>query len=95
MVQLTEDLLALLDQKAAREGVSRSQVIRDAIEAFFEQDHSAAIDRQLVEAYTRMPQGGAYDLDEWGDMANLMATLAAEQARSLTTEEREDGHAPW
>jgi predicted transcriptional regulator len=69
MVQLTDDLIAMLDQRAAREGVSRSQVIREAIVAFFESDRSAAIDRQLVDGYTRMPQGGAYDADEWGDMA--------------------------
>jgi metal-responsive CopG/Arc/MetJ family transcriptional regulator len=95
MVQLTDDLIAMLDQRAAREGVSRSQVIREAIVAFFESDRSAAIDRQLVDGYTRMPQGGAYDADEWGDMATLMTALTADQARSLAAGEREAGLPPW
>ena len=95
MVQLTDDLIAMLDQRAAREGVSRSQVIRDAIVAFLESDRSAAIDRQLVDGYTRMPQGGAYDADEWGNMATLMAALTADQAKSLAAEEREAGLPPW
>jgi metal-responsive CopG/Arc/MetJ family transcriptional regulator len=95
MVQLTDDLIAMLDQRAAQEGVSRSQVIREAIVAFFESDRSAAIDRQLVDGYTRMPQGGAYDADEWGDMATLMTALTADQARSLAAEEREAELPPW
>lgn len=95
MVQLTDDLVAMLDQRAAQEGVSRSQVIREAIVAFFESGRSAAIDRQLVDAYTRMPQGGAYDADEWGDMAALMTTLTTDQARAVATEEHEAGLEPW
>jgi hypothetical protein len=65
------------------------------IVAFFESDRSAAIDRQLVTGYTRMPQGGAYDADEWGNMATLMAALTGDQARSLAAEEREAGLPPW
>ena len=95
MVQLTDDLITMLDQRAAQEGISRSQVIREAIVAFFESDRSAAIDRQLVDGYTRMPQGGAYDADEWGDMATLMTALTADQARSLAAEEREAELPPW
>ncbi|MFN2642016.1 MAG: ribbon-helix-helix protein, CopG family [Actinomycetota bacterium] len=33
LVQLNQDLLAALDQRAAEEGVSRSQLIREAIKA--------------------------------------------------------------
>jgi predicted transcriptional regulator len=95
MVQLTDDLITMLDQRAAQEGISRSQVIREAIVAFFESDRSAAIDRQLVDGYTRMPQGGAHDADEWGDMATLMTALTADQARSLAAEEREAELPPW
>jgi predicted transcriptional regulator len=95
MVQLTDELIARLDRRAAQQGVSRSQLIRDAIEAFFESDRSAAIDRQLVDGYTRMPQGGSYDEDEWGNVATLMAALTADQARSLAAEEREAGLPPW
>lgn len=95
MVQLTDRLIFLLDERAAREGTSRSQVIRDAIVAFFDADRSAAVDRQLVEGYTRMPQSGSYDEDEWGNMATLMAALTADQARSLAAEEAEAGLQPW
>ena len=70
-------------QRAAQEGVSRSQVIREAIVAFFKSDRAAAIDRQIVDGYTRKPQGGAYDDDEWGNLASVMAALTADQARSL------------
>jgi predicted transcriptional regulator len=95
MVQLTDDLIAMLDQRAAQEGVSRSQVIREAIVAFFKSDRTAAIDRQIVDGYTRKPQGGEYDADEWGNVASLMAALTADQARSLEPEEREAGLPPW
>lgn len=95
MVQLTEDLLELLDQRAARAGVSRSQLIREAIEVFLASDRAAAIDRQIVEGYTRMPQGGECDADEWGDVAHLMAVLTADQMQRLNEEEREAGFEPW
>jgi metal-responsive CopG/Arc/MetJ family transcriptional regulator len=95
MVQLTDDLIAMLDRRAAQEGVSRSQLVREAIAAFFESSRSAEIDRQIVDAYAQMPQGGAYDADEWGNVATLMAALTADQARSLTAEEREAGLPPW
>lgn len=95
MVQLNRDLLALLDERATREGVSRSQLIREAIEAFLETDRQAAIDRAIVEGYTRMPQGGEYDADEWGDVGALAGALTVAQQRRLTEEERDAGHDPW
>lgn len=95
MVQLNEELLDLLDERAARAGVSRSQVIREALEEFLTSDREAAIDRGIVEGYTRMPQGGEYDADEWGDVGKLMTALTADQMRSLTEEEREAGFEPW
>lgn len=95
MVQLTQELVELLDRRAAREGVSRSQLIRDAIEAFLARDREAAIDRQIVDGYTRMPQGGEYDRDEWGDLGRMVSGLTVEQLRRLNEEEREAGFAPW
>jgi metal-responsive CopG/Arc/MetJ family transcriptional regulator len=56
LVQLTEPLLRLLDERAAREGVSRSQVIRDAVEAYLADDQEAEISRRITEGYTRIPQ---------------------------------------
>lgn len=95
MVQLTDDLVELLDQRATEEGVSRSQVIREAIEAFFRADRSAAIDREIVAGYTRQPQEGEYDADEWGNLATLMSALTGDQMQQLNAEEREAGFEPW
>lgn len=57
LVQLNQDLLAALDQRAAERGVSRSHLIREAVEAYLADTLDAAIDRQIVEAYKRHPQG--------------------------------------
>jgi metal-responsive CopG/Arc/MetJ family transcriptional regulator len=56
LVQLNQDLLAALDQQAAERGVSRSQLIREAIEAYLTEALDAAIDRKIVQAYQRKPQ---------------------------------------
>lgn len=55
LVQLTEDLLRRLDERAAREGRSRSALIRDAIEAYLYDEEKARIDREIVEGYERIP----------------------------------------
>jgi predicted transcriptional regulator len=56
LVQLSDDLLAQLDARAAREGRSRSDLIREAIAAYLVTDREAEIDRAIVEGYTRKPQ---------------------------------------
>lgn len=95
MVQLNQELLDLLDRRATRAGVSRSQLIREAIEAFLASDREAAIDRQIVDGYRRMPQGGEYDADEWGDLGQLVSALMVDQLRQLNEEERQAGFEPW
>lgn len=95
MVQLNEELLAVLDRKARESGVSRSQLIRQALEAYLASDREAELDRQIVEGYTRMPQGGEFDRDEWGDVGTMMNALAAESLRTLDEEERAAGFDPW
>lgn len=95
MVQLNERLLNLLDRRAAKAGVSRSQLIREAIEAYLASDRQAAIDREIIAGYTRMPQGGEYDADEWGDLGQFVSALTATQQRRLTEEERDAGFDPW
>jgi len=64
LVQLTDDLLALLDEHAARERRSRSELIRDAIEHYLRASRDAEIDRAIVAGYTSRPQEG-----EWSDVA--------------------------
>ncbi len=56
LVQLTDALLQRLDERAAREGRSRSALIRDAIEAYLYDEEEAEIDRQIREGYERIPE---------------------------------------
>jgi metal-responsive CopG/Arc/MetJ family transcriptional regulator len=55
LVQLTEDLLRRLDERATREGRSRSALIRDAIEAYLYDEERARITREIIEGYERIP----------------------------------------
>ena len=61
LVQLSDDLLTRLDARRVREGRSRSEVVRDAIERYLAEDREAEIDRVLVEAYTRIPNASRAD----------------------------------
>jgi metal-responsive CopG/Arc/MetJ family transcriptional regulator len=61
MVQLNDTLLAVLDQRAVETGRSRSELIREAIEQYYKQDIEAAIDRSMVEGYTRIPADDEFD----------------------------------
>lgn len=92
LVQLNEALLAALDQRAAHRGVSRSQVIREAVEAHLAEDNDAEISRQIVAGYERVPQATP---DEWGDPSELAAAAANDLHRRLDAEERAGGHGPW
>jgi metal-responsive CopG/Arc/MetJ family transcriptional regulator len=56
LVQLNEDLLRRLDERAAREGRSRSALIRDAIEAYLYDEENTRIDREIREGYERFPE---------------------------------------
>lgn len=56
LVQLTRSLLRRLDERAAREGRSRSALIRDAIEAYLHDEEQARIDREIREGYERIPE---------------------------------------
>ena len=75
MVQLNDTLLEVLDQRAVETGRSRSDLIREAIEQYYKEDIEAAIDRAMVEGYTRIP-----DDDEFDGLAELNAqTLIGEE----------------
>jgi metal-responsive CopG/Arc/MetJ family transcriptional regulator len=56
LVQLNEALLRQLDERAAREGRSRSALIREAIEAYLHDEAKARIDREIIEGYERIPE---------------------------------------
>lgn len=55
LVQLNDELLRRLDERAAREGRSRSALIREAIEAHLHDEERARIDREIVAGYERIP----------------------------------------
>jgi metal-responsive CopG/Arc/MetJ family transcriptional regulator len=56
LVQLTQGLLQRLDERVAREGRSRSALIRDAIEAYLYDEEQVRIDREIREGYERIPE---------------------------------------
>ncbi len=73
LVQLSDELLALLDERAAKSGKSRSELIRAAVERDLAADREAEIDRQIIEGYTRIPPG---ELDAWAYAAALESIRA-------------------
>ena len=56
LVQFTNELLARLDERAARERRNRSEVIRDAVDRYLSDERETEIDRLIVQGYTRQPQ---------------------------------------
>jgi metal-responsive CopG/Arc/MetJ family transcriptional regulator len=56
LVQLNDELLRRLDERAAREGRSRSALIRDAIEAYLVDEERDEISRQIIAGYERIPE---------------------------------------
>lgn len=88
MVQLSDALVELLDRRAARERISRSQLIRIAIDAYLADDREEEIDRQIAEGYRRIPAGTP---DEWGDPDAWSERFLAENLRALEAEERAEG----
>lgn len=82
LVQLTDELVELLDQRAAREQKSRSALIREAIETHLHDEIEAEIGRQIVDAYTRMPQT---------DEEVRLADRAAREANRMLSEQEEEG----
>jgi metal-responsive CopG/Arc/MetJ family transcriptional regulator len=55
LVQLDDARIAALDERAASEGLSRSQLIRQAVDLFLGTGDRAAIDREIVEGYRSQP----------------------------------------
>jgi len=90
IVQLNSDLIDALDREAEAAGMSRSAVIRQAIENHLVSTRRALVDKALVDGYTLVPQGAR---DQWGvtleqSRQNTKRTLerldAEEEAAGLT-----------
>ena len=92
MVQLTDELLASLDEAAARRGVSRSALIRELVIDGLRRADADTIGARIADGYRRIPQAAP---DEWGDHAALSDAATEEVLRRLDAEERTAGQAPW
>lgn len=66
LLQLTDELVDLLDRRASEQGVSRSKLVRTILEQELRQDRESEISRRLVEGYSRIPQSEGRDA--WGDL---------------------------
>ncbi|MFP5225832.1 MAG: CopG family transcriptional regulator [Actinomycetota bacterium] len=86
MVQLTEELVAALDAEAARQGVSRSAVLREAAAEYLTSTRRTKLDRLIVEGYERQPQGVP---DHWGDLERLADRRRQETLERIAAEEPE------
>jgi len=91
IVQLSEELLELLDGQARRRGMSRSALVREAVETHLHDEREAELSRRIVEGYRRIPQA---EPDEWGDVVAIVRDGAARVMRRLEAEERAGGHEP-
>ena len=92
MVQLSTELLALLDIEAGRTGQSRSALIREAIELRLVDDRERQITAQIVAGYRAIPPATP---DGWGDVTAAGDRAASETALRLDEEERRAGLPPW
>lgn len=88
MVQLTSNLVERLDGEAARRGVSRSALIREAIERLLDNESQQAAVGRYVAGYRAIPQGMA---DTWGDLGRDADTAGRMVAARLDAEEARAG----
>ena len=92
IVQLSDELLAVLDEEAAHRGVSRSALIREAVERHLAESERAATGRRIVEGYRQVPQAVP---DVWGDPDASADASARELVQRLDTEEANTGLDEW
>lgn len=91
MVQFSTEMVEALDAEAARVGLSRSSLIRSAVDAYLATSRERTITKQLVDGYLAIPQGAE---DEWG---NLLAGTRDATTRTLQRldEEEESAGLSW
>jgi hypothetical protein len=88
MVQLSDELIGLVDGEAARRGVSRSALIREAIIEHLAASHQAVMTRKIVEGYQRVPPTTP---DAWGGLEDHQDEATLELLQRLDAEERAGG----
>lgn len=92
MVQLSDELVAALDDEAARQGRSRSALIRDLLTEALAGTADRAVGQAIVAGYRRIPQGTP---DEWGDPDAAGEVSTRETLQRLDAEEAAAGFDPW
>lgn len=92
IIQLSDSLVEQLDAEASERGISRSALVREAVERHLAEVSSAAIGRQIVAGYRRIPQ---HQPDEWGDLGLQADTSTLETLQRLDDEEAAAGFSPW
>jgi hypothetical protein len=86
MVQLSDELLAQLDEEAEARNCSRSALIRLAVEEHLARSSEVAKVRRYVEGYRARPPA---DGDDWGDLAASADRDGRALSCRLDREERE------
>lgn len=92
IVQLNDELVALVDEEAHRSGLSQSAVIRDVLARQVEDRRLAALVEKYVDGYRRIPPGRP---DEWGGLERAAEVSERERLQRLHREERDAGMDPW
>ena len=92
MVQLSEDLVATLDEVAGRRGLSRSALIREILAEKLADDDEARIGRLIAEGYRRVPPGQP---DDWGLLEEQSEQLSTAAKARLDDDERAAGAPGW
>jgi len=92
MVQLNDELIELLDEVAARRGLSRSALIRTLVSEGLRPESCVAIGEWIAAGYRRIPQ---IQPDEWGEVTTSSDIATEEVLARLDAEERDGDHGPW
>jgi len=92
MVQLSDELLEILDGASFRRGVSRSALIRELLWEGLRGDLDALIGQQIAAGYRRIPQ---WEPDDWGDIGASGDASTEDVLRRLDAEEQLRGQGSW
>ncbi len=92
MVQLSDEIVSLLDREASRRGISRSALIREAVVEHLADTREASVTARIVEGYRSVPPATP---DEWGDLETQQDRSTTELLERLDAEERAAGLSPW
>lgn len=89
LVQLTDELIELLDRRAASAGVSRSALVRELLAEALQAERGEALSRRMIECYGKVPQEAGQDA--WGDLDAWTEVNTRRNLAALAAEEEQ----PW